>query len=193
MKRITKIALFALVAVVGSLFFERGTVYATEEEFEIELSEQELRELSDELDENVETVTKHIVCRIEDTPENMARLIIDGNSEYDERAYSYSYVVYTETLGIRMDIAKITMSGKVYFYKTKQVYLCNMDIDVAIYNGGWDAKITNKSIFNAEDGTLAHGSAYVELVKLGESHLFGCAVRVGNGSSAIYTEITQID
>lgn len=37
------------------------------------------------LNENkeAETITKHIVRRVEDTPENMERLIIDSNSEYD--------------------------------------------------------------------------------------------------------------
>ncbi len=72
------------------------------------------------LNENkeAETITKHIVRRVEDTPENMERLIIDSNSEYDVRAYSYSYIVYAKVLGVRVDVAKISMSGEVYFYKT---------------------------------------------------------------------------
>ncbi len=71
--------------------------------------------------------------------------------------------------------------------------MCSMEIDVAIYNGGWDFNVTGPSIYNDDDGMLARGSAYVELTKSGESHLFGCSVIVGNGSAAIHTDITQID
>ncbi len=78
MKGIIKITLCAFILLVGSILFGKETIYAADGEFEIELSEQEIQELLNTLNENkeAETITKHIVRRVEDTPENMARFCL---------------------------------------------------------------------------------------------------------------------
>ena len=70
MKGIIKITLCAFILLVGSILFGKETIYAADGEFEIELSEQEIQELLNTLNENkeAETITKHIVRRVKFYP-----------------------------------------------------------------------------------------------------------------------------
>ncbi len=193
MKNILLSCMFGIFLFFCMGFCGEKIVFAEEMEVYIELSEEEAEVLYENIGKTSqgEKITKELIWVSEEAPDNILSIVESRSSDYESRMYGHPCTLYTEVLGVRVDIATIYMLGEMFFYTDGKVHLYSMKIDVDVHCIGWSSEISDITIINT-DGTVSYGNAYVDLTNLINTHRVQCSVRAGNGSDKIYTNITQI-